>query len=152
MAQAPALTRSALACALGEFILDHLPYGSKVTFPPLPPASDPLPLPDTDANAAVKIPQHLYATDKVIKVSGFYPTNTAANEVRMNPFVDGTNMVAALSAQDVARLEHWTIDGVSHQITKTMRIWFTYDRPAEDGPPTTVGSWLLVGYVGNGHE
>jgi hypothetical protein len=67
-------------------------------------------------------------------------------------------MVEDLNVEDTAKLEHWPVEGVDHVITKSVRIWYTYEVPAytdADGKPhpaRTVGSWLLVGYVGNGHE
>ena len=142
--------RGKLACDLGKFILDQLPYGAMVSFPP--------PLGAASTSAVVAIPDS-YGTDAEIDKGGLYAQNTAAAPFQMYPVITQEGLVAAVKQFDATlldKIEHWTIGGASHQVTRSIRIWYTYTIPAAtvEGkayPERTVGAWLVIGYVGNGH-
>ena len=147
--------KDALAYELGKYILDQLPYGAAVTFPPLPPPAPSAAV--TKTTSGVREIPATYGTTVEVDVEGLYKDNTAAKPFKMENFVPNDALVGLVKAfrpAQLNRLMHWTIDGASHQVTKSIRIWYTYERKDAAGTPEdpkTVGAWLVIGYVGNGH-
>lgn len=166
--------RAQLASDLGKFILDHLPYGARINFPSLPPvpagggiAALDATLQATDAAMpeGVRIPKR-YKTDKIVDMDGLYPAETAAAPLAPMNFVTNGQL---MDWDEDGKLLYWEMNDSYHQITKAVRIWYTYTVPsyqrtddqgrplmiAEDqpdmAPEQTFGTWLLFGYVGDGH-
>jgi len=139
--------REEVARRLGRYILGQLPYGKTTSFP--------APIGDANTPAIVPIPGQYRATEPET-VSGLYPLATAEAPYIRAPFVGLPGMLSALSPEHLAEIETWQMDGVSHMITKAIRIWYTYQIPddspgAAAGAMRNVGAWLLVGYLGDGH-
>ena len=166
--------RAQLASDLGKFILDHLPYGARINFPPLPPvptqgtmAALEATLQATDAAMpeGVRIPKR-YKTDKIVDMDGLYPAETAAAPLAPMNFVSNGEL---MDFDEDGQLLYWEMNDSYHQITKAVRIWYTYTVPSyektdKEGKPVltaeskpkvveerTFGTWLLFGYVGDGH-
>lgn len=158
--------RQALATALGNYILDNVPYSANVHFPTLPPAPtggtlelppDP-PLPtDESLPDGLKIPPR-YQTENVVDMDGFYPGLSAAGPVQPQYFVSNGQL---MEWDEDGKMLYWEMNGAYHQVTKAIRIWYTYTVPAYEGPgldgkpvslpERTFGTWLVLGYVGDGH-
>lgn len=160
--------RQDLALKLGNFILDNLPYSGNVHFPVLPPAptggefhlssADEAQLP-THASLpdGLKIPPR-YHTDKVVDMDGLYPGLSGAAPLKPEYFVSNGQLQ---DWDEDGKLLYWEMNGDYHQVTKAMRVWYTYTVPAHsvtgpDGKQVAVsarsyGTWLVLGYVGDGH-
>ncbi|MGE3271893.1 MAG: hypothetical protein AB7P40_24275 [Chloroflexota bacterium] len=157
--KAPQDSEDAFALALGKLILAHMPYGRPVPDPPLPQlptAAAPIPPSATDAAQTKKIPDE-YLTHNIVSVYGAYDDNNVERPFIPRPFVNNRDLWAVLAKfapERAKRLMSWKIDGADHQVTKAIRIWYTYEREGAAGTPEdpkTVGAWLVIGYVGNGH-
>ena len=137
--------------SLGEFIGARTPYGKKTKLPAFGALSLNAALDLTDASqpAAVPIPA-VYGSNKIVVESGLHKDHHAEN-----PAVAKTEkkLLGELELDDMKKLMHWNFNGVDHQVTKAIRIWYTYeaDDPENPGATKTVGTFLLLGFVGNGH-
>jgi len=135
--------------ALGQLIHDESPYGSDTGLPAL---DDPDVDEMDDRNAAVKIRVDLYRDNHVLLRSGLHRDNDAAHPSGFKPNAD-------LTQDEMREVLYWTSEGVEYPVTKTLRIWYTYKAVDAEGNPVidpetkqqrVVGTFLLVGYVGNG--
>jgi hypothetical protein len=161
--------REELATKLGKFILDNVPYSGNFHFPTLPPAptggtfelppSPPAPPPPTHGSMpdGLKIPPR-YQTENVVDMDGLYPGLSAAVPLKPQYFASNGQMMD----WDVdGKMLYWEMGDAYHQITKAIRVWYTYTVPAYEGPgpdgahvslpERTFGTWLVLGYVGDGH-
>lgn len=144
--------REQLARALGNLILDQLPYGADLYFPADLTLPSTLPLPTEPGPSdppSVTIPPG-YKAVRPVERDGFYETNTAANPYR--PIGQPTNgQIADLDIMNQGELKYWEMKDSPHQITKAIRIWYTYVETNAAGLTRPRGTWLMIGYSGNGH-
>ena len=162
-----------LALQIGEFILNHLPYSADVRFPVLPP------LPEFPAEPQVlaqnqeewqrqmqdfktakmdalkttmpeknsKIPPR-YKDQHVVQLDGLYPELTSAHPLKPEYLVTNGDL---MEFDTKGELLYWEMNDAYHQVTKAMRIWYTYTATEPTmGGDTEVGTFIIVGYVGNG--
>jgi len=134
---------------LGPFVSQQSPYGNDAVLPPL---DDPDVLDMTDETFAVKISKMLYDDNHVVVRTGLHETDTADHHQTFKPSSDFT-----IPERD--KLLPWRFGGRDYTVTKAIRIWYNYKAENADGTPVIdpdtgqqriVGTFLLVGYVGNG--
>lgn len=140
--------RDELAVKLGKFILDQLPYGAEVAFP-----ADIGQSPTSEIVTILPGYSEEDAGVQEIEMSGLYGDATAVNPYKPVGSVPSNGKIADDDLRAKGALRYWEMNGAHHQVTKAMRIWYTYQVPEmmENGRPAVRGTWLLVGYVGNGH-
>ncbi|MCC7367390.1 MAG: hypothetical protein IT306_03145 [Chloroflexi bacterium] len=145
-----------LAMRLGQFILDQLPYSAEVAFPALEvPSPDPFPNPLPSPAPVPAVAPKGYHAKAPVEIDGAYAESNADRPFLTTTFVSGGSVADwDLGDNGRGKLKYWETNDAYHQVTKSMRIWYTYTSPNlknPDGTPKVVGSWLLIGYVGNGH-
>jgi len=141
---------------LALFIERELPYSTTTT---IPNCSDPNILQLDDRNFPTRIDTNLYDDNHIVIRTGLHETDTAAHHPAFKPSSDFT-----LPERD--KLIPWRFGGRDYTVTKAVRIWYNYGaenaagQPIDAqgrvvgtpgaGPQRQVGTFLLIGYVGNG--
>jgi hypothetical protein len=138
----PTDPREVVGCRLGELILDELPYGKAIAFPP--------PVGTAPTTEFVPVPPG-YKTDGPIDKDGLYVENDANTPFIPVGFPTNGNIADYDIMEGHGDLNYWEMNGTYHQVTKAMRIWYTYKQTNTAGQSRIVGTWLLIGYVGDGH-
>jgi len=137
---------------LADLIKKQLPYGDAVTLPPLGTLGI-LDMLDTDVSELkTKIMTAFYEDNHVVARTGLHETETAADHKGFKPSDDFT-------FAERMKLLHWRFGNVDYDVTKAIRIWYNYGAVDDAGQPIIdpatgeqrqVGTFLLIGYVGNG--
>ena len=152
-----------LACALGAYILSQLPYGAKLAFP------HEIGFGTANTSASIGIPNGFHAKDAngkdvTVETDGLFKENHAGDPYLTDKFpTDGA--IAVQDMEEGGELKYWEMKGAYHTVTKALRIWYTYEVQTETSPtdptpktltdengkPKVAGTWLLIGYTGDGH-
>lgn len=129
--------------SVGKFLAYRSPYGDDTTFPQFS-APDIFTQTDARPDVAIKIPPGAMDNRLVVE--------TGLHKDRFRDDRAVFKMDEELSEEERKQLIHWDFNGVDYQITKAIRIWYTYEteNPKKPGTMMTVGAFLLVGFVGNG--
>lgn len=134
---------------LGAFIGKHTPYGTQRTLPQLVGDAETFDPYNEDRSAADQGTGNLHQEgnlkdpDDYVAICGW---------LAKFPRADGTTFSgrdANMTPADKDQCLHWRLGGTEYQITKAIRIPYTYIR-AGDGK--TVTASILIGYNGNGGD
>ena len=144
--------------ALGALIQAELPYGTQIRLPRL--EGDDV-FGQDDANALVKIGAMRYPDNHVVRRQGLHEANTAAGPIKFKPNKEFT----PAEREQLIPVNIPDKDGtnVLYEFTKVLRVWYTFKtkKPVIDeatglttgeftNEDMDVGTFLIVGYVGNG--